>query len=226
MQNRLLRRWVIFFSVGVFFLFFTNILLASEVAKLETKVTCKEARECVKTECWDDDFARMDEVMMRYRECKAIAHNNDKPNDPVVVIATIDDNKKIFYSTIHLKDAKELHGMCKVIASMTAAEYAGDPVTTTISGYLGSYSCDSYLEAAIANNPLLVLFPANIPGNKLTKDVLTLLGAQGIIDYPEKIAKKAVDKAAEHVQKNPEDLVAPTVTVPYREGKKILEKLF
>lgn len=119
------------------------------------------------------DPAEMDILLMKHRECLAEAWNTAHPEDPIVAVATYDPKEeKVLFGTIKVRDAQALVVVCKGMASIvTGEEFSGDPLTFAIAGAAGNYGCDSYLQAAVRNDPMLILLPTYVPGMRLYGDL-------------------------------------------------------
>jgi hypothetical protein len=139
-------------------------------------ISCTEASEKVRS----PEFATMvpadvDIYMIRYRQCLTAAWNTSHPEDPQVLLATYDPDPEhggVLFNSISIRDAQNVTAACKVAASVIGGQEFGDnAVTYALSGAIGNYACDSYLQAAVRNDPLLILLPNYIPAFQLQRDV-------------------------------------------------------
>ena len=179
------------------------------------------------------------EITLVSAKCLAEKHNSENQDDPVVVIVGKDQNNqanvssKIFFDIIHVKDATHMAEAC-AYASAAAGLFVDE-----LAGAVGEYSCGAYLEAAVNDDPMLIFAPMMIPGEKLTVRVLDYIGLGD--DYLKAVEKakkplaKSIEKGKEIVKKetknikegkiSPADVLAPTVTIPLKLGKKLGKKL-
>lgn len=190
------------------------------VATLETEVSCEDARKRVATQGYSSPEEGQI-LLMKITQCDTKQWNTDHPEDPKVTVVSESAEGKILFNTISIKDAEKIRDAAKVIAGATliAELGASDPLTMTIVTAGGDYTVDAYFDAAKKSDPLIIVFPTLIPGNKLTTDALVALKLK-------KPAEVTIQKTEEHLKKHPEDLIAPTVTVPTREAVKVIKKIF
>jgi hypothetical protein len=147
--------------------------------------------------------------------CAASKHNKENPTDPVVVQtqpAPNDGQSKILYNIIHVKDAEKVIAGCAgalTIGGMLVGDTEGQ-----LAGAFGDLTCSAYYEAAAKNDPLLILAPSMIPGDKVTRDVLAKIGLGETYDKAKNEIAKAAEKITEEAKRNPGMVIAPTVVAP------------
>lgn len=142
------------------------------VATVATALSCAEAREIVITATGETPPAEVDIATMKLRQCLAEEYNAKNPDDPIVTLAAYEpETGTVLFNTIKLKDAQAVHQGCMIATSVVSGQMVTeDPVTGVIAGGLGRYGCGAYLQAAIADNPLLILMPTYVPAYQLTVD--------------------------------------------------------
>lgn len=213
------------------------------VGNLDSKIKCDEVHKIIQSPEFSKktDLEKL-ELSLVSAKCFAEKHNKENKDDPVVVVVGKDQNNqanvssKIFFDIIHVKDAKHIAEACAYAAKAGGLATKTMPGTEILIGAVGEYSCGSFLEAAINDDPMLIFAPMMIPGEKVTIQVLSYIGLGD--DYQKAVekakkplakitkkTKKVVKKEAENVEKgkiSPADAIAPTVTIPI----KILKKIF
>jgi len=194
---------------------------------LETELTCDEAKKLFIDGKYFDDFARMVEIEAKVKSCTLAQYNQQRPDDPAVVTMTIDmkeDNPKILFNTIRLKEAEKVADISKLLITVGAnAEFSGEPATVSIVSAMGNYSVDAYMEAAVKNDPLIIFVlgsPLNVVTKKLGKDLIKTI-LEGKLDN--KIEIIAMD-GLEYIKENPTIWLGGT-TRAMIEGMKKIESL-
>ncbi|HEY0457337.1 MAG TPA: hypothetical protein VGE41_13280 [Verrucomicrobiae bacterium] len=172
------------------------------VSTLDGSISCEEAKKRFTS----DEYESPEEgqiLMMRITRCKTESWNNKHPEDPKVVVVSPDENGRILFNTLHIGTAEKIRDAAKVVvdAALIGETGASDPLSMAVVTAAGNYTVDSYFEAAKKNNPLIIIFPAAVPGQKMTADALKAL----------------------HL-KNPQDFVVKSGQHVLREGKIVAQK--
>lgn len=195
-----------------------------QALKLDVAYTCEEARK--KVEANDYDITELNILLMKVAQCKNEEWNKANPNDPYVTVVTEETepngDAKILFNTIKLSTGEKMAEASKALLGLAVFAKTKDPVTTVVATAIGDYSVDAYLDAAKKDDPLIILLPTLIPSKKLTTDIYKSVTKTKVAKKVEAVVSKPID----HAKKNPEDIIAPTVTVPIKAAKKVIDKIF
>ncbi|MEB2774553.1 hypothetical protein SYJ56_04505 [Algoriphagus sp. D3-2-R+10] len=195
-----------------------------QVLTLDVVLTCEEAKQKVASN--DYDISEMNIILMKVAQCKNEEYNRAHPDSTYVTVVTEvieeDGNSKIMFNTISLKTGEDMAEATKALIGLAVFAKTKDPLTTVIASAAGNYTVDSYLEAAKSNDPLIILFPTLIPGKKLTTDIYKSITKT----QPGRKAEVVVSTLITKAKNNPEDIIAPTVTIPAKVLIKTWKKFF
>jgi hypothetical protein len=198
--------------------------------QLVMSVTCQEAYDAVGNpkEFGGKPADYRDEALLAIENCAAVAHNQQDPKNPQVVVVVADPRKstdtKVFFKTIPANDAKAAHDLCvtagqatftylEVVANL-APVAKGVVIGADVLTDSGKVNCDGYLHAAQVDNPLVVLTPGIVEGNAVTVHVLNQIGlkkpakeVQASVDELGHKAASVIAKSFAEIQKQPLVLV-------------------
>ena len=115
-----------------------------------------------------------------------------------VAITTYDpESNTILFDIMSLEQGEKVREACRKLAGGYAAAAIADPVSSTLAGVAGTYSCDAYFDAAVRSDPMLIAFPALVPGQKLTVEVFNA-------------TINNIAKLRNYFERHPQDAVFPT----------------
>lgn len=198
-----------------------------QTVSLEVNYSCEDAKKKLASDNYE--FEELSMLLMKIAQCKTEKHNQENPNNQQVVVYSeeVDENGngKILFNTISLKTGEDISGAAKALIGLSILGKTKDPVTTVIAGVAGDYAVDSYLDAAKKNDPLIILFPTVIPGKKLTSDIYKSVTKLKIVKKVDLVISKGIKEGAKAVKTHPEDVIAPTVTIPIKVGGKVVKKV-
>lgn len=146
-----------------------------------------------------------------------------------------DGNPRVLFNLIDIKSLITAKEYAKVIADFAPILLAGSTgpigevlIETGVATAFGKYSIDAYFESAVKNDPLLIFYPAVIPGRKFSKDVLSELSKNKIFNEVSKTWESPVgtiiNPVAKIATKTVKVVVKSTDNVA-RETKKAGEKV-
>jgi hypothetical protein len=146
-------------------------------------MTCAQAAQLLTANQFADEDDKFLAEMKR-SQCEVLAYNQRHASDPPaqlednqqVAYFTQDtsdpDGKRVLFSMMTLKQAKQAETLCKVLAGGYIADAAPTPALSVLAGVAGTYSCDAYFDAAVRSDPMLIVMPGLVPSIKMTKEIL------------------------------------------------------
>jgi hypothetical protein len=141
----------------------------------DSGLSCSDAADTVGKSARGQEV-RPDELAhasTRHFDCRTRTWNTNHPQNTYSGVAALDPRQqRVFFEAIDMHSAEQIRDACKVVVTLgTSGDFLGDPTNASIAGAAGNYSCNAYFDAAVNNNPLLVIAPNLIPGIKMTQDV-------------------------------------------------------
>lgn len=143
-------------------------------------------------------------VTAAINKCAAMAYNKKQEEigskERVIPSAIAQNNEgkpEVLFNLVKISanDADNLRMVCKGMVSAASLD-SGDPLLAPVISAAGSYSCQSYIEALLSSNQILLVAPTMVPGIDMTKDILRLAG----------VSEKDIEKAEKLVSKTATDL--------------------
>jgi hypothetical protein len=120
----------------------------------------------------------------------------------------------VFFNVLKSSDADRAKQLADIAIDVYAATVApASPLGDVIIDETGHYSTGAMLEAAKKNDPLIILAPTTVPGEKLTADVLHSLRK---MSDPNASAKTVVEFA----KRQPQALIFPLFAPPIPDKAK------
>lgn len=175
-------------------------------------LTCAQAKEMFVGDQWET-FEESQMLELVIKNCNALTHNVKNPENPRKIIVYVDaqnGEQRIFFNVISLKDATNIATYTKAfLAIITGDAFLDDPITNIISTSVGNYTIDAWLEGAVNNDPMLILYPMALPAEKFIDDVFKEINKS--VDITKisteiyNLTKSTVDNFIE----NPENLIIP-----------------
>ena len=193
--------------------------LKLNVALPDTDIDCVTAKE----KFIKSDYETVEEsleLMIKISSCDLINEIEKIPeHDGKRVVVYIDNdsskgegNHRVLFGVLDVKDAEKAAQYSKYVVQMIAGAIATvDPIRGILVNKIGEFSIDEYLIAAKSNNPLIVLYPTSIPGNRKIREVFKEISNSKVY----KSITHEIHKFTEETLKHPTNLLIPSAKTVY-----------
>ena len=169
--------------------------------KPDKAISCQAAKDYILNTSDDElNFEGYNANMATFQKCKAeaLSKNNQQSGSPKRILATgsYDPDRRVMVFgliSVDPNDAEGIKQVCSAIAT-TVGLATSDPDIVSAAGSIG---CNSYVDAALKSDPLLIIAPTLVPGISITKDVLKAVGVpEKTINDAEQSIRDAASKGS------------------------------
>jgi|GEM_PF-4349797 len=186
------------------------------VGGISDRNSCQQAQDRLSKNQFNGQPEKLELALVQLK-CTLAAYNHTQPTSKqkvAVLTQNPDGDHKILFKLVNVHDAEKARDVCNTIAGSYAAKSlaaTGDPMYIVAAGG-ARYSCQAYFEAAVKSDPLLIVFPTLIPGQKLTAEAFTLTVVKG-------------RQLADYIKEHPAALAVPSIAAQGELLKEIGSKI-